>query len=169
MPQKLKTVPPDALSRLQRLVRETKNPTHLRHIQCVLLRLVAKLKAPEIAESVGYSAGYVRHIQSAWFRRGDDTLFPSENTGHRRRQNMTLAQEKDLLDTLRDKACSGLVVEADPVRQAYEARTGRKTHPSVIYRMLHRHGWRKIRPRPRHPKSSLQAQEDYKKKPSPSR
>jgi len=29
--------------------------------------------------------------------------------------------------------------------------------------MLHRHGWKKLVPRPKHPKSDKKAQEDFKK------
>jgi hypothetical protein len=34
---------------------------------------------------------------------------------------------------------------------------------SVVYRMLARHGWRKVAPDTRHPKSDPIAQEDWKK------
>jgi hypothetical protein len=34
---------------------------------------------------------------------------------------------------------------------------------SVVYRMLARHGWRKVAPDTRHPKSDPVAQEDWKK------
>ena len=32
------------------------------------------------------------------------------------------------------------------------------------YDLLHRHGWRKVSPRPQHPKSNIEAQEEFKKK-----
>jgi len=34
---------------------------------------------------------------------------------------------------------------------------------STVYRMLARQGWRKLAPRPRHPRSDIQAQEAWKK------
>ncbi|MCE5241943.1 MAG: winged helix-turn-helix domain-containing protein [Desulfobacteraceae bacterium] len=40
---------------------------------------------------------------------------------------------------------------------------GRKVAKTTIYRMLDRHGWRKIMPRPHHPKSDPKAQEGFKK------
>jgi len=40
---------------------------------------------------------------------------------------------------------------------------GYKVPASSVYRMLERHGWRKIVPRPSHPKADPQAQEAFKK------
>jgi transposase len=34
---------------------------------------------------------------------------------------------------------------------------------STIYRLLERHGWRKVMPRPRHPKADVAAQAAFKK------
>ena len=36
---------------------------------------------------------------------------------------------------------------------------------SVVYRLLARHGWRKVAPDTRHPKSSPAAQQEWKKTP----
>ena len=49
------------------------------------------------------------------------------------------------------------------VKAAYEQVLGRKVPKSTIYRMLARHGWRKVAPRPRHPKSEASAQAELKK------
>ena len=42
---------------------------------------------------------------------------------------------------------------------------GRKVAQTTIYRMLDRHDWRTIIPRPRHPNSSAEAREGFKKLP----
>jgi hypothetical protein len=36
---------------------------------------------------------------------------------------------------------------------------------AYVYRLLHRHGWRKLGPRPRHPKAQPAVQERFKKTP----
>jgi Winged helix-turn helix len=51
------------------------------------------------------------------------------------------------------------------VQQAYAERLGYPVHHSVVYRALHRQGWRKVQPRPQHPKADLAAQEEFKKLP----
>jgi transposase len=57
----------------------------------------------------------------------------------------------------------GGILEASRVKAAYEQVLGRKVPKSTIYRMLARHGWRKVVPRPRHPKSDASAQAEFKK------
>ena len=37
------------------------------------------------------------------------------------------------------------------------------TSDSTVYNLLHRHGWRKLMPRPFHPKRDLAAQNAFKK------
>jgi transposase len=49
------------------------------------------------------------------------------------------------------------------VKAAYEKELGRKVPASSVYRWLERHGWRKIVPRPSHPKADPQAQDSFKK------
>ena len=49
------------------------------------------------------------------------------------------------------------------VSKRYETRVGHAVDDSTIYRLLNRHGWRKLMPRPRHPKADPQAQEQFKK------
>jgi len=46
---------------------------------------------------------------------------------------------------------------------AFEQRVGHTVDDSTIYRLLHRHGWRKLMPRPRHPKADEQVREQFKK------
>ena len=49
------------------------------------------------------------------------------------------------------------------IRAAYERAVGHPVPKSTVYRMLARQGWRKLAPRPRHPRSDIQAQEAWKK------
>ncbi|MBL0167962.1 MAG: winged helix-turn-helix domain-containing protein [Propionivibrio sp.] len=49
-----------------------------------------------------------------------------------------------------------------PLRAALSQKVGRTVRASVVYRLLERHGWRKVAPDTRHPKSDAKAQEDWK-------
>ena len=49
------------------------------------------------------------------------------------------------------------------IHRDYEQEIGHKVPPSTIYRMLERHGWRKIVPRPSHPKADPESQASFKK------
>ena len=46
---------------------------------------------------------------------------------------------------------------------AYEKAIGHETSKSTIYNLLARHGWRKLMPRPFHPKRDIAAQDAFKK------
>jgi transposase len=51
------------------------------------------------------------------------------------------------------------------VKAVYEEAVGRSVPKSTVYRMLARHGWRKIAPRPCHPKADPQKMEAFEKTP----
>jgi hypothetical protein len=61
------------------------------------------------------------------------------------------------------RAEQGELATASEIKQAFESRVGGEVEESTIYRLLHRHGWRKVVPRPRHPRASKEAQEQFKK------
>jgi transposase len=164
-----KPAPPDSLPRLQKLLRETSNNIHFRHIQCVLMRVESAATSDQIAKVVAYTPEHVRRIQSAWFRDGDSALFGPGMKGWRRRETMKLEEEKEMLESMHEKAEKGEIVQAETIREECEERAGRKVHVSIVRRMIKRHKWRKVVPRPRHPKADVQAQEDYVKKNSTSR
>jgi hypothetical protein len=49
------------------------------------------------------------------------------------------------------------------IHAAYEARIDGSVDESTIYRLLARHVWRKVIPRPKHPKAEKEKQEAFKK------
>ena len=61
------------------------------------------------------------------------------------------------------RAESGEIATAAEIQQAFEARVGHEVDDSTIYRLLNRHDWRKLMPRPRHPKANIEAQQQFKK------
>ena len=61
------------------------------------------------------------------------------------------------------QAEAGGMLKVVDIQQAYEERVGKTVAPSTIYRLLERHGWRKVVPRPRHPKADAAAQAALKK------
>ena len=89
----------------------------------------------------------------------------NRNWGGRRSGYMTIAQERQFLSEFLDQAAHGGILVVSKIQQAFEAKVGRKVAQTTIYRMLDRHNWRTIIPRPRHPNSSAAAQEGFKKTP----
>jgi hypothetical protein len=76
---------------------------------------------------------------------------------------MTLSAEKVLLASFAKAAGAGEMLNIQDLKVAYEKAIGHPTSNSTIYNLLNRHGWRKLMPRPFHPKRDPAAQDTFKK------
>ena len=76
---------------------------------------------------------------------------------------MTLEEEKALLADFAKTAGAGEMLNIHDLKAAYEKAIGHQTSNSTIYNLLSRHGWRKLMPRPFHPKRDIAAQDGFKK------
>ena len=81
----------------------------------------------------------------------------------RRRQLMTFEEEKEFLDAWVAKSEKGGVLVVPPIHKALEEHLERTVHASSVYRLLARHGWRKVEPDTCHPKRDAEAQDAFKK------
>jgi transposase len=155
-------LPDGAAERLAVLLQQARSKAEYQRIQCAWMRAALGLGAAQIATALGWQAGSVRQVQSDYLRRGEMALL-NKPKGGRHRQNLTVEQEKELLCPFLQQAEAGGVLVVAPVQAAYEQALGRPVHHSVVYRALHRQGWRKIVPRPRHPKGNEAVREAFKK------
>ena len=76
---------------------------------------------------------------------------------------MTIAGEKTLLARFANAAGAGELLNIHDLKHAYEQAIGHATGNSAVYDLLARHGWRKLMPRPFHPKRDVAAQDAFKK------
>jgi len=134
----------------------------LRRIQAIYFRARYKDTAEQVAFRTGLSLQTVRNLHSAWRRKGEAAL-EIKSKGGRWRENLTIEEERTLLLAHRRQAERGGILEVSRIHRACEEALGEKQALSTTYRMLHRHGWRKIAPRPKHPKGDPAAQEAFKK------
>jgi transposase len=130
-------------------------------IQMVLLR-ESGVTQPAIAAAMGVSLSTVNRAHMAYDHGGIKALKPRP-IGGRQRENMTLAEEKALLARFAEAAGAGEMLNIHDLKTAYEQAIGHHTSNSTIYNLLARHDWRKLMPRPFHPKRDLAAQHDFKK------
>ncbi len=121
--------------------------------------------AEEIARHTGVSATTVHRVIARDNRLGPAAINQSEKGG-RHHEYLTLQQEQALLQPFFVRAERGEIATAQEIQQAYEAQVKHAVHRSSLYRLLHRHGWRKLVPRPRHPKANPEEQAAFQKKPS---
>ena len=101
-------------------------------------------------------------IHSRWAKEGE-AIFDLRGRGGRHNQHMTSEQEAELLAPFTKMATSGEMLHVSEIKKVLEERVGTPVAASTVYRMLDRHGWRKVMPRPRHPKADFQAQDAFKK------
>jgi len=136
--------------------------SEFQRIQCILIRATLGSSAAEIARLLGWAVATVHMLHSRYSREGD-ALFDLKAKGGRRHQNLSPEEEAELLAPFLGRAAKGGILVVSEVHAAYEARIGKKVPPSTVYRLLARHNWRKIVPRPQHPKSDPAAQAAFKK------
>ena len=124
--------------------------------------LVEPRPAEDIARHCGVSKATVHAVISRYNRIGVAAI-ETPGKGGRRRQYLTLDEEKEFLTPFFAQAEQGQIATVGQIWQAFEQRVGHEVDDSTIYRLLHRHGWRKVMPRPKHPKSDPEAQKQFKK------
>jgi len=147
---------------IEAVLKQCKDCGEYRRIQCIhLAMLYPYMPAKEIAKITLYSKNHVLIIHSNYRKNGLEGLF--DNRGGRHRENMSFAQEQELLKPFEEESSKGSLIVADRVKKAYEEKVGREVAESTIYRLLNRHDFRKIVPYRRHKKADKEAQEIFKK------
>jgi transposase len=137
------------------------HPEQRQRIQMVLLR-ESGMTQPAIADAMGVSLSTVNRAHMAYDHGGLKAL-RRKPSGGRKRENMTLAEEKALLTRFAKAAGAGELLNIHDLKVAYEKAIGHETSKSTVYNLLARHGWRKLMPRPFHPKRDIAAQNAFKK------
>ena len=78
--------------------------------------------------------------------------------GGRRNEYLTWEEEQELLLPFFEHAKKGELTTAAHIKHAFEKRGGHEVDETTIYRLLERHQWRKLVPRPNHPKADQEEQ-----------
>ncbi len=134
-------------------------PRERERVMCI--RLLAKGRsAPDVAEVIGRSLDTVYRHKREFLARGEDAL-SAESWGGRRSAVLTEEEEAEFVAGFERAARDGELVSAEAMIEALSERIGRRVDSSTIYRMLARHGWRKVVPRPRHPDADPARQEAF--------
>jgi transposase len=124
--------------------------------------LVDPRPAEAIAKHCGVSKASVHQVISSYNRLGVAAV-ETPGKGGRYHDYLSLPEEREFLAPFVARAEQGELATAGQIQQAFETRVGHEVAESTIYRLLDRQGWRKLMPRPRHPKASPAAQEQFKK------
>jgi transposase len=152
----------------ERVVRESRDVRELRRAQAVLLPAHHGLSLEETGRVVGRSWASVARMRSEFRSQVEEPNRPRPQWGGRRRQNMSPEEEAAFLAPFFAEASRGGILVVAPIKATYQKAIGRRVPDSTVYRLLARHGWRKLAPRPRHPKGDPAQREAWKKN-SPTR
>jgi len=156
-------IDPKMVAQAKHLVAEASNLRELRAAQSVLLPAVLGATLEQTAALLGVGRASVVRLQACLRRSRHKPKSPRHRWGGRRRALMSWEEEKVFLTPWLGEAKAGSMLVVSPLRAALAQKLGRPVAASVVYRLLARHGWRKVAPDTRHPKSNPQIQEDWKK------
>ena len=145
-------------------VSKARSADDLRQAQAILLPLELGLSLAQTALAIGRSVSLTCKLRNRK-RRERANEIPVRKTKRelRNRATASLAQEAVLLDQVLAKASDGGVVAIPSLKPAFEKVLGREIASSTLYRMLARHGWRKLAPDTADPKGDPERREEFKK------
>lgn len=152
----------EELQQALKLRDEATTATELRKAMTVILMAKLGLDPGRTAELLGISR-CTAFRDRLDVRNQDD---PQKGSwGGRRRFTMTMDEEREFLAEWETEAKSGGVLAVPPVHAALIERLGRTVVPSYTYRMLARHGWRKVHQIPNIQRATRQHRKSLKKTP----
>ena len=108
--------------------------------------------AQEVADQTGFYHTTITRLVAKYRKGGIEAISGNHYGGNHR--NMSVEDEAAILGPFRERAEKGELVEIKEIKAAYQAAVDHPISDSQIYFVLHRHGWRKIMPRSRHPKKA---------------
>jgi len=153
----------DQLESARQALARAQTVEQLRQAQAVVLPLEYGLSLEQTAQAIGRSLAWTCRLRNRFLAGEVAGDGQRASRGGRRRQNMSLEQERQVLAPFLDRARTGGILVVGQVKAELEAQLGRPMALSSVYNLLHRHGWRKLAPDKRHPQSDPLAQEAWKK------
>ena len=152
------------VAKAQLVVTQTKDIQTLRMAQSVLLPALGNLTLEQTAKALGVGRATVARLQQRFRQQRENEFERRSHWGGRRRSLLSVEREEAFLAQWKARAERGELVVISPLQAALTQELGRPVRSSVVYRLLKRHGWRKVAPDTRHPKSDKAVQAEWKKK-----
>ena len=141
----------EQIQEMERAAKANKRKDVDRRLRALLMRAKGKTLA-EVAQATGYSFSNITKLIRTYRAGGLAAIVENHYGGNHR--NMSYEEEAALLEPFNKKAEAGEMVEVSEIEAAYRQAVGHSIGTSQIYCVLHRHAWRKVMPRSRHPKKA---------------
>lgn len=131
-------------------------PHVYKRLMALKMRIMDNISSKQAGEYVELNESSVNAIVKRYQEQGIEVLV-SKRHDHGNRY-MTREQEVEFLKAFVARAEAGQIVEVTEIYQAYQEAVGHTVTRNAIYYMLHKHGWRKVMPRGKHPKRASEAE-----------
>ena len=141
--------------------KKNRNKNIERRLYVLVMRAEGK-SLEEISEKTGYHISTASKLIARYMRDGISAIAENHYKGNRR--NMSFEEEAAILAPFIERAERGEMVDIKEIAAAYQKAVPHKISDTQIYYVLHRHGWRKIVPRSRHPKKASEEAIEASKK-----
>jgi transposase len=141
----------EQVQELKAAKKKNKNKTVDKRLEALLLRASGKKRAA-VSEKTGFCKQYITDLTANYQQNGLGAIVGNHYKGNRR--NMSFAQEAAFLASFEEQSEKGQLIEVSEILAAYEEKVGHTIGGSQIYYVLARHGFRKVMPRSKHPKSA---------------
>lgn len=128
----------------------------------IWLTQVGPFHAAKIAELLQLSTPTIWAWVRQYNREGPEGL-SRRGRGGRRWSFLSWEEELALLAGFEERALRGEVLTAKALCAEASRSAERQVSLGYVYRLLHRHHWRKLAPRPQHVKADLERQAEFKK------
>lgn len=136
--------------------KKTQTPHVYKRLMALKMKAVDGKSSREIGELVGLHVTSVNRILHRMKDEGIEAIV-SKRHDHGNRY-MSYEEEVAFLRTFREKGELGQIIEVTDIHKAYESAVGHPVTRSAIYYLLHKHQWRKVMPRSKHPKRASEAE-----------
>jgi len=150
----------EEIERAKQMRDQSTSITQYRKALSVILMSQLGLTADLVSELLGVSRRTV--FRSLGDIRSQDVT-DKKLWGGRRHCSMTVEEEREFLDPWENLATAGGILTVPPIHAALVERLGYAVPMSTTYRLLARHGWRKVQHDTKHPKSDPELQDEFKK------
>lgn len=105
-----------------------------------------------VAEMFNVSPSTPSRIFKRYREQGLEEFCRNKYTSHS--WKLSYDEEEGILQKFKKEAEAGKIVKVQDIKKAFDAVRGKDTGRGYIYMLLERHEWRKVMPRPKHPKAA---------------
>jgi transposase len=147
---------------LQTWVGEARGRDEYQRRLAIWLTYIGPFPAHHVATLLGVSKQSVWLWVSQYNRRGPQGL-ERQGRGGRRWAYLSWEEEATFLTSLQERAQQGQILTVCQIHRQLCQRAGKEVSLGYLYRLLHRHHWRKLGPHPRHVQANPQVQHEFKK------